>query len=142
ITGKAVNQSKARSITTLLSAYHDKPMVLSVSGSHNLHGAAVREALRWVYNDAFSGGDPGADGHFIIETAADSDCAALGAAILHDQNHVASFLLLDSALGQSNRAGSHRAGNPSVAESHFYTHLGQDARVELYEADTDFHGGF
>src|SRR6266446_6006742 len=110
--------------------------------SHNLNCAAVRQALRWVDNDAFSGGDPGADGNFIIETAADGHSAALDAAILHDQNHIASFLLLDRAFGQGNRAPSNRPGNPSVAKADFYTHLGQDARVELDEADTDFHRRF
>ena len=59
-------------------------IIREFSGAYNLHRAAVRQALRWIDDDSFSGGHPGADRHFIIETAADGHGAALGAAILHD----------------------------------------------------------
>ena len=61
---------------------------------------------------------------------------------MHDQNHIAPFLLLDGTLGQCNRAGSHGPGNARVTKSHFYTHFGQDARVELDEAHAHFDGRF
>src|SRR5581483_2237892 len=66
--------------------------------------------------------------------------AALGPRVLNDEHNVMTVLIAQGGLGDAHGMfGRRRAG---FAEGDLHAHLGQDARVQLVEADADLDGGF